>query len=153
MRTGTVINYRPSSGTALDGLTIAEITLEDHEDDSIVTILLSDVEGISPGERDDIIRDWPKLMPDLGADGFTVTDGAGNLVRAGTVGLIWTPEVEPEAGVASVSVDEAVETYTPSIPGTQRTYGGSSSSSSEEDSDKKKVAIIAALLVLLLFLD
>jgi len=146
VHTGTVVNYRPSSGTVLEGLVTAAITIEDHFDDSLFTILLSDVVAISPGERDRIIATWPQLMPDLGKEGFTVTDGAGNLVRAG---LISNPEVIHVFG--EESVDEAVETYMPSIPGTERTR--SSSSSSEEDSDKKKVAIIAAVLVLLLFLD
>ena len=143
IRTGTVVSYRPSSGTVLEGLVTAEITLEDHEDDTMVSILLSDVVAISPGERDAIIASWPKLMPDLGAEGFTVTDAAGNLVRTTDA---WAPQ-----NIASVSEDEPVEPYRggAGIPGTERT----SSSSSEEDSDKKKVAIIAAVLVLLLFLD
>ena len=134
VHTGAVIHYRPSSGTVLEGLVTAEITLQDHEDDSIVTILLSDVVAISPKERDDIIRDWPKLMPDLGADGFTVTDAAGNLVR--------TTDAWATQNIASVSEDEPVEPYRggAGIPGTERT----SSSSSEEDSDKKEVVIIAA---------
>ena len=132
MRTGTVVSYRPSSGTVLEGLVTAEITLEDDEDNRMVSILLSDVVGISPGERDAIIQSWPKLMPDLGKEGFTVTDSAGNLVR--TTDSWATQNID--------SVSESVDVEVEPEP-----------TASSEDETKKKVAIVAAVLVLLLFLN